>query len=234
MDFEGHRRFLSVNYSFFRYILQVICSYSFTVDTYKHHQSTLLLKYEQNSAVVDMSLLWLWWTSHQNDLIATRSYKRFTNETDEALIFSKKLSLPKRETHMRLNLCNGLRVVNRTVFDHYQAWKWGRDFTLNIDNRNDPSFGIPYVIASSLAVGGQHEKDIYDTEEAIQKLETQRLYLNNVHYQGGYKNVLILDVCKVLMNTGTKHINDIVVAELCEFSHIMLTMRCHPRGKLSC
>jgi hypothetical protein len=49
----------------------------------------------------------------------------------------------------------------------------------------------------------------------VAKLSKQRLYVVNSHYQGDSKRELPYDVCRILVNTGDKHIEDSKVAEKC-------------------
>ena len=80
--------------------------------------------------IVDMSLLWLWWVAHQQTggWDAGRPYLikqkdpwhsqilRQRNIHDQAYIDTKALNLTSVD--VTLEICNGLDVKNRTVFDH--------------------------------------------------------------------------------------------------------------------
>jgi hypothetical protein len=54
----------------------------------------------------------------------------------------------------KLKLCNGMDVVNRTVFDHFHPWANGgkNTFTLNIEGG-----GLPYFIGAVAIFGGKPE-----------------------------------------------------------------------------
>jgi hypothetical protein len=140
---------------------------SFTVEVYKTHLETLRIKSNKMTSVVDMSLLWLWWVSHQNVTSAGWNTGRpflsrnpnddnnqleiYRKQSDDAFLFSKNLSLPiSNSSHLALRsstspvlkqqltssvpleICNGMDVVNRTVFDHIGGWRSGKKQSLNI------------------------------------------------------------------------------------------------------
>jgi len=160
----------------------------FTSIMYKQKLSILKVK---RYNVVDMSILWLWWVRHHKTAdvgwetgrpysvrlkyhpTANGSLEVARAVADEAFKFAAKLDIPT--SPKRLKICNGLDVLNRTVFDHMQAWSAGRNFSLNLNGN-----GVPFVIGASLNHGGRPESL---DPEALTKLENNRLYLNNIHYQ---------------------------------------------------
>ena len=199
---------------------------------YKNHMKTLHQKSSQRSNIVDMTFLWLWWISYFDEPnyesgspftsphpnANEDQIKEFKKISDDSFRYSKSLSLPTPDKAKILKLCNGLNVVNRTVFDHYHAWAFGRNFSLNIYDTKDPYFGVPYVIGPSLSIGGIPESVI---PIEVEKLKNEKLYLNNIHYQGGAKGTLTYDVCRVLYATGDKMIYDPIVKEICEKEKII-------------
>lgn len=147
---------------------------SFTLEVYKTKVDILKIKSDQQTSVVDMSLLWLWWVSHQNIASAgwdtgrpflSRNPKddvndlaKYRKQSDDAFLFSKKLSLPvsnssrlalllasspsapkQQPSTSPLVICNGLDVVNRTVFDHIGGWRSGKNQSLNIKGESHSS-----------------------------------------------------------------------------------------------
>ena len=140
---------------------------SFILKMYSTKLNILKIKGSAGSSVVDMSLLWLWWVTHQDinsvGWNAGRPYQSdkpnmISNETeeyrkksDDSFLYSKKLDLPVyNNTEITLSLeslpilksqfspllplilCNGMDVVNRTVFDHLGGWRSGKNQSLNI------------------------------------------------------------------------------------------------------
>ena len=103
---------------------------SFIENMYKYHIPILKDKFERRKpyAIVDMNLLWLWFVAHHSGQFNNWdngrpfiSYEKKKIEDvrlihDKSFNFSKNLKLPEIST--KLNICNGLDVVNRTVFDH--------------------------------------------------------------------------------------------------------------------
>eukprot|EP01041_Mallomonas_annulata_P019861 gene19861-39398_t len=180
---------------------------------YSKHLDTLRTKWiNTRSPVVDMSLLWLWWVAHHdtagwpsgrpwlhnNRSASSTQIQAIRNATDAAFVFAKSLKLPPVMTSS-LRLCNGLDVVNRTVFDHKTAWEVGDGFSLNLDGS-----GVPFVIGPCLRSGGIPEST--DIKQVATQLSDKRLYLNSVHYQGDSKRFLGYDVCRVLTLTGSRSI----------------------------
>jgi hypothetical protein len=160
----------------------------FTTHIYSTHKSIIAGR----KHVVDMTILWLWWVSHKSKVavvgwdtgrpyhtqllyhpLAKGNITRAREIADEAFIYTSKLNLPP--VTRQLAVCNGLDVINRTVFDHMHAWDAGTNLSLNLDGD-----GVPYVIGASLNHGGKPESL---DPEIVEKLEHSRLYLNNVHYQ---------------------------------------------------
>jgi len=189
---------------------------TFTTNIYTHHLDTLQLKAESGSMVVDMSILWLWWVAHHDIDNALTSkwrigapfFSRFPNAFENAFKFAKlSLSLPQVNKGS-LQLCNGMDVVDRTVFDHRHGWKMGRSYSVAVDNR-----GLPFIMGVALSNGGQPETLSYP---AVHLLRFRRLYFNSIHYQGPAKSKIIEDACKVMITDGSlQFINDVEVRSAC-------------------
>lgn len=120
----------------------------FTSEVYGKHKPLLQIKGNGGSSVVDMSLLWLWWVANHKDagwtsgrpwnhwdaMASTAVVESYRARTDEAFMFAKKLSLP--QMGQTLTLCNGMDVVNRTVFDHMVGKSFNSDhFFIKNSNR---------------------------------------------------------------------------------------------------
>lgn len=194
----------------------------FTTDMYKSHIEVIKLKGGRGKTnFVDMSMLYVWWVSHHDApgweagrpwLIEDRNPNAGMLATtrkfcDEEFQVVKKQNLPVSENGVKLRLCNGVSVVNRTVFDHFVAWEWVDGFNLNLNGT-----GIPYGIGVSQRVGGVPES--LDPKD-LEILSSQRLYFNNIHYQGGDKSHVPYDVCRVLKLTGDKHIVSTHISKMC-------------------
>jgi hypothetical protein len=82
------------------------------------------------------------------------------------------------------------------------------NFSFNLDGN-----GVPYVIGECLRSGGKPESII---PEEVALLSSQKLYLNNLHYQGDSKRKLAYDICRILVLTNTKKIRSEYVRMLCE------------------
>lgn len=207
---------------------------TFTTTMYKSFLNVIQLKGGRGkSNFVDMSMLYVWWVANHDapgwesgrpwlamerganpDKVA--SIRKFN---DEEFLTVKKQSLPKHENGSKLHLCNGVSVVNRTVFDHFVAWEWVDHFNLNLNET-----GIPYGIGESQRVGGVPES--LDSNDLIH-LRGQRLYFNNIHYQGGDKSHVPYDICRVLKLTGDKHIVSTHISKMC-------TVELNKRPNLEC
>ena len=140
---------------------------AFTFEMYSHQVQILRIKDAGHTSVVDMSLLWLWWVSHQKEsksgwntgrpflsdrpLDNENQLQSFRDRSDAAYSFSKQLNLPVYNSsrvslelaaaHVPMNaslpsnnliICNGMDVVNRTVFDHRAGWRSGQNQSLNL------------------------------------------------------------------------------------------------------
>lgn len=126
--------------------------------------------------------------------------------TDASFEKTKSLSLPPVDS--TLKVCNGLDVVNRTVFDHMWGWYTvGRGFSFDLGGA-----GVPYVTGACGRMGGKPESI---DPQVVKGLETQRLYINNIHYQGYSKDYMAADLCRVLLLTGERRVVDPVVANMC-------------------
>ena len=143
--------------------------------------------------MVDMSVLWLWWVAHHKNMPASwdtgRPFRSLGDQrtldvpqalvetarqqSDHAFTFASALSMPS--VNPALRLCNGMDVVNRTVFDHMHGWMMGKNFSLDLTGD-----GWPYLVDVSLRAGGKPESV---EPEAAAALAKQRLRLINIHYQ---------------------------------------------------
>ena len=162
---------------------------------------------------------------------------------DAAFAFSKKLALPPLRAAVdltggsgrggadgshALQVCNGLDVVQRTVFDHMLGWSDGsRPLLLPRSSVNSGGsssgntddalaavcpHGCPSVSAASLKSGGVPESVL---PEHVALLEGQRLNLLTLHYQGNAKTHLPYDVCRYLAGTGSRSIANKEVKRVC-------------------
>ena len=128
------------------------------------------------------------------------------SSTDASFTKTKQFGLPT--VGQTLHLCNGLDVVNRTSFDHMYGWySLGSGFSFDLTGE-----GQPYVISVANRMGGKPES--LDLED-LKRLQTTKLYVNNIHYQGDTKRFLLYDICRLLVLTGDKHIEDPAVAKHC-------------------
>ena len=188
----------------------------FTKEIYEHHETILRMKFDSAPCVVDMSVLWLWWVAHHEVAgwatgrpwlpLNKGDQTSVTDLTsDAAFSFTKGLPLPAVDKS--LALCNGMDVVNRTVYDHMHAYKYGDDFSLNAHGG-----GVPSVKGACLRSGGVPES--LDPQEA-KLLDSQTLFLNNIHYQGGDKGHLKGHICEVLTQSGSKRIRSGRVHKIC-------------------
>lgn len=177
---------------------------------WRHHGST----------VTDMSLLWLWWVAHKRELEAgwltgrpfstpDGRHKETRSAADNAFNLAKRLNLPS--VNSKLNLCNVLDVYNHTLFDHMHGWMGcGKDFTLDLES----GMGHPSCIGVSHHMGGV-PRSVDPDSVAESGMESQRLYMLTLHYQGGMKSSLEYDVCRVLLLTADKQIVNHEVNDLC-------------------
>jgi hypothetical protein len=191
--------------------IKEFCQFAMTI--YLSHKQLLHMKGDKGSSVVDMSILWLWWVAHKSHLeVGYETGRPVTSSShdieisDKAFKFAAQLALPS--VNRSLLLCNGLDVYNRTVFDHMHAWNNRRNFTLNLES----GLGIPYFYGAATYCGGKPES----LEKAeIDRLEHERLYVLNMHYQGGTKQFMNYDLCRVLQFTGIQVISDPEIRDLC-------------------
>lgn len=150
---------------------------SFTETIYKNHQHVFTEK-RKTSNIVDMTLLWLWWVAHFEypslesgrpfaDKLASEAFDLSFNKT-------KSYGLPLVDD---LQLCNGMDALFmdtiRTAFDHMHGY--------NIPSYDiDDYYEMPFVTGAALPHGGKPENI-----EQSYRYTTDRIYLNNLHYQGG-------------------------------------------------
>ena len=73
--------------------------------------------------------------------------------------------------------------------------------------------GAPYAYSVANRLGGKPET--FDTDK-LKVLAGEKLYINNIHYQGDSKHLILYDICRVLLLTGIKKIYDPVVDTHCE------------------
>ena len=207
------------------------CNFMDNVYSKDSYVNILQAKYKSGSNVVDMSLLWLWWVAHRDAVgweagrpwlaedphLDEAGRKRVQDTSDNAFKFSKALAIPGVDKSV--TLCNGMDVVNRTVFDHMNGWQQGTDFRFGF--ATDGPTGVlpgepPSVVGPCGRMGGRPES----LEPAIvQELARSRLYLNNIHYQGGMKDYIHYDVCRLLLLTGDRFIEDPSVSKICSEEH---------------
>jgi hypothetical protein len=140
---------------------------------------------------------------------ATATLQQHRAKSDHAFLATRNLVLPT-VINSALKVCNGLDVVKRTVFDHMHGWMQGRDFSLGAAGNQS---GVPSVVGASLFNGG-HPEDL----SAAQALDRTRLFLNNLHYQGGAKSRISVDICSHLLREGSPPIRDISVKTHCAVS----------------
>jgi hypothetical protein len=194
----------------------------FTTTIYTNHIDILLKKAKGGSSVVDMSILWLWFVAHKPNSAGWdtgRPWKLLDRQANEGRLIAKRnahdhsysltksFNLPAVDD--KIVVCNGMDVVNRTVFDHMHGWQSGdNSFSLNLEDN-----GKPYVISSSLAHGGVPES--IDPIKAAE-FDKEKLYLNTIHYQGDSKKLIPYDVCRILTLTGDKYIEDPTVMKTCQ------------------
>jgi hypothetical protein len=185
---------------------------------------TLKVKFDRSkSSVVDMSLLWLWWTAHRESnqsfidyfqpyLEEGGSIKEYDFKLKEAFDFTKSLTLaPVRHG---LNICNGMISRNGYVFDHQHAWQHGKAFSLGLKDKNTIESSSPFVRYLS---NGSMEK----------------LYVHNIHYQGDLKKVLQYDLCRLLLfkiTSQTNNSNQMELRPLC----LQIIFDWRKRGVHSC
>lgn len=229
--------------------LQDFCR--FTTALYTSHLHVLKLKGGKGRGdLTDMGVLYVWWVAnhdtpgwesgrpwlHREKNRGQSALRAYQTAADESFWFLKRQNLPstyksmdsnKKNGHHRLKLCNGLSVVNRTVFDHRAAWEWIDGFTLNLNGS-----GVPYGFGESLRIGGAPEST---DPKTVQLLHGERLYFNNVHYQSDAKVHIPYDVCRVLAMTGDRKIIGLHAQKVCsvELDKRRPDFACVPHGKLA-
>lgn len=196
----------------------------FAISIYKYHFKTLEVKARGGSSLVDMSILWLWWIANVklNPTVWKLSVPfrplmlpildAGVNKHDifsRVVEWAEKLDLPVVDRKLRI--CNGLNVRNRTVFDHMHAWQHGYNFSLNTNTD-----GIPSITALCRMDGGRPEETAMKSTLSLKALEEIKLKYHSLHYQGDSKLALPYDICRILMETGSKKINDPQVIKECE------------------
>ena len=220
----------------------------FTLKMYSSASTLTILKSKEHHrpAVVDMSLLWLWFAKHYAALPPTtttttrngtlsswvaawgkplrvpddgvRQVLASREKNVAAFDFAASLA-PKLPAVLRpLRLCNGLDVFNRTVFDHMHGWTSG-NFTL-INKQDDEHFGLPFTYGARSMHGGRS-----DLAPGSPDPTTRRLFFLNLHYQGPQaKAQLTPDVCKVLLllrPSTAAVIHNPAVADACRKSGVV-------------
>lgn len=181
--------------------LDSFCDFTLSVYSKPVYVRLLQTKNVVRPAVVDMSLLWLWWTQHftvnDTDWIVGRPSAqeaaidpKFTatpspSRQKNLLAFRYAKSLPLPSVSPSLTLCNGLDVVKATAFDHMHGFK-GSNFSLGVFEGS--STARPYITSPRTIHGGRASDSF-----------AGKLYLLNLHYQGNSKSSLSRDVCKVFI-----------------------------------
>eukprot|EP01038_Epipyxis_sp_PR26KG_P006355 gene6355-8754_t len=200
----------------------------FTMSMYKDHLKTLEMKFKNHrSAVVDMSILWLWWVGHhRNDVdwdtgrpfkpnghvIDSQECFRDRAIYDRAFQFAKSLEIAPVNNSLRV--CNGMDVVNRSAFDHMHGWKTGRDFSFNIETDGIPS------TTNCCMDGGKPEINVIQAylqkhHNIVSSFDNSKLRINAIHYQGDSKERIGKELCELLRVTSDKHIIDQDVVKTC-------------------
>ena len=226
---------------------------AFITGMYTRHLE-ILQQTEKTTGVSDMTLLWYWWVAHTSKpgwgagrpfdglsmWLERGNISDLRQASDTAFVFSKKLL--QREARDMLTtcgatghdlvICNGLDVVQRTVFDHMQGWSETRGFMLGLtEEKGRP--GVPSVVGTSLKRGGAPEDIVMQSlsmntsSEMIVPLASAyadaRLYFACLHYQGDTKDLMVYDICRLLLLTGARNIVNIHNRVLCGGS-----MKRHP------
>ena len=217
----------------------------FLMNTYMYDKYMKLLydKKSHGTSVCDMSLLWLYWVAHtsnnnnnnnkyengkpfsitNNENFDEKKLLKIHQTFDESFLMCKKSDLPKINNNIRL--CNGMDIVNRTTFDHMHGWSRGNQFRymyltllfqlfqifqfISFDSFDFNKNGVPYVIGISQFFGGKPEIIEFN------KVTKQKYYFNNLHYQGGEKDLILYDICRVLLLTQNRQIIDKQVNNTC-------------------
>lgn len=193
--------------------LSSFCEYTISVYQSSAAVKVLQLKNLARPAVVDMTLLWLWWVTHQKNASdpddsssttiplqdpggASSSQEADASRSKKNLLafqYAKSLPLPPR-TRAPLHLCNGLDVVKGTLFDHMHAW------TNNPKRYALPEIDghLPCTTADRGVNGGRPEIRNASSPDGT-------ICFLNVHYQGNHKEQLVRDVCRLLRRTVPLH-----------------------------
>jgi hypothetical protein len=197
--------------------LSDFCNFTYKAFANKHvFMSTLRQRFLRTQAsVVDMSLLWLWWVAHnhrsesilvRSNLSATSYFPSYLfsfygsrqhgrdldNALADAVRFASALPLPDMRLSFVLRLCNGMLVVNNSVFDHMHGWRYGEDFSFNVERLG---FGND---SASLRRRETEETGVQLRPFAVIGQGLPRLYFHNLHYQGDSKKAMVLDLCRLL------------------------------------
>lgn len=200
--------------------LDSFCNYTMLVYQSSAAVKALQVKNQVRPAVVDMTLLWLWWVSQKDASDPDTSWivpKWFPPPKSPQLLnsqevaaahasrsknllafkFAKSLPLPNATLPL-LHLCNGLDVVGNTLFDHMHAWTTNpKRFSFPVNDG-----GLPCTTADRGMHGGRPALNSTSGDGKICFL--------NVHYQGNYKEQLGRDVCRVLLPSASR----VVLAEV--------------------
>ena len=129
-------------------------------------------------------------------------------KSDDGKFIQTKTRLPLPPVlYEHLKVCNGLDVYERAAFDHMWGFEsWNTNFTFNLfpsiskleSGKSVEQQFLPYFIGSSLKMGGKPESL---DPKVIQRLQKERLYLYNIHYQAGHlKPYIKFDVCRRLLS----------------------------------
>jgi hypothetical protein len=169
----------------------------FMLWAYEHRTTSLreifALHASHHKHISDMSLLW-WWTAIHYDKPSWDECENSTLSKDVVFDYVKPKLVSYTAHAAEMRICTGLSPVNGNVFDH--MWPWcGRQLYMNFDTSRPavdyrvPPKGGAYCDKQQLLVSGN-----------------KLLQLNNIHFQGGAKHVIVYDLCRYLLRGGDKTI----------------------------
>lgn len=202
--------------------------------------------------ISDMTILWWWWISHipTNELLGWKHgwalngiryndeiQKNNLNQSitsqpiDQIVAYVRKAIKFPIYNQTKLNLCNGLNIVDNTVYDHMWAFCQGVSFHYNHNipsNLHKGKYSLPYIKGLALLTGGapeflHNQNSQSSLKEKLQELKSLKnseyVYFNSIHYQGGSKSYAFEDLCPYLYLTGSKIIEFKVNQDNCEKFH---------------
>lgn len=180
----------------------------FMLWAYEHRTTTFREIFDLHAThhkhISDMSLLW-WWTAIH---YAKPSWDACSNSTlaKDAVFDYVKPKLASYTAHAsKMRICTGLTPVNGNVFDHMWAW-CGRQLHMNFDtSRPTVYYGVAPLGGAYCDQRLQSGRDGNSSASASRPKRPQ-LQLNNMHYQGGTKLIMVYDLCRYLLQGGNKTI----------------------------